>query len=69
MNWFRQWTCTVLLVCATGIALAQEKLVFTPQWTAQAQFVGYYVAMSKGFYREAGLDVTIKHPSVSKPSI
>lgn len=69
MNWFRQWICTVLLVCATGIALAQEKLVFTPQWTAQAQFVGYYVAMSKGFYREAGLDVTIKHPSVSKPSI
>ena len=23
---------------------AQKKFVFTPQWTAQAQFAGYYVA-------------------------
>lgn len=48
---------------------AQKKLVFTPQWTAQAQFVGFYVANSMGFYKDAGLDVTIKHPSASKPSI
>lgn len=69
MNRFRQWLCIALLVCCTGLVTAQEKLVFTPQWTAQAQFVGYYVAISKGFYKEAGLDVTIKHPSASKPSI
>ena len=40
-----------------------EKIVFTPQWTAQAQFAGYYVAQEKGFYREAGVDVDIVHPS------
>ncbi|MFB0939912.1 MAG: ABC transporter substrate-binding protein, partial [Paracoccaceae bacterium] len=26
----------------------------------QAQFAGYYVALDKGFYKDAGLDVTIK---------
>ena len=29
------------------------------QWTHQAQFAGYYVALEKGFYNELGLDVTI----------
>jgi len=39
-----------------------------PHWTPQAQFVGYYVALEKGFYSEQGLDVEIKHPSQSKSS-
>ena len=30
------------------------------KWVTQAQFAGYYVAEAKGFYQEAGLDVTIK---------
>lgn len=30
------------------------------QWVTQAQFAGYYVALDKGWYREEGLDVTIK---------
>ena len=47
----------------------QQKIVFTPQWTAQAQFAGFYVADVKGFYREAGLDVSIRHPSASNPCI
>ncbi len=29
-------------------------------WKHQGQFVGYYVAKEKGFYREAGLDVDIR---------
>lgn len=29
------------------------------QWTHQAQFAGYYVALEKGFYRDQGLEVTI----------
>ena len=36
---------------------AQERFIFTPQWTPQAQFTGYYVAQELGFYRDAGLDV------------
>jgi len=58
---------TVVCVVCISSATAQTKIVFMPQWTAQAQFTGYYVALSKGFYKEVGLDVTIKHPSLSKP--
>jgi NitT/TauT family transport system substrate-binding protein len=46
-----------------------EGIVFTPQWTAQAQFAGYYVAMEKGFFREAGVKVKIEHPSATRPAI
>jgi NitT/TauT family transport system substrate-binding protein len=30
------------------------------QWITQAQFAGYYVALDKGWYREEGIDLTIK---------
>src|SRR5205085_9588524 len=30
------------------------------KWVPQAQFAGYYVAADKGFYKQEGLDVTIK---------
>lgn len=29
------------------------------KWLPQAQFMGYYVALDKGFYKDAGLNVTI----------
>lgn len=44
---------------------SQNKLVFTPHWIPQAQFAGYYVAQDQGFYKDAGLDVEIVHPSAS----
>ena len=45
---------------------AAQTIVFTPQWTAQAQFAGYYVAAEKGFFREAGVKVDIKHPAATQ---
>jgi len=30
------------------------------QWVAQSQFAGYFAAVSKGYYRDLGLDVEIK---------
>lgn len=42
-----------------------QQIVFTPQWLPQSQFAGYYVALEKGFYKEAGLDVVIEHTSSS----
>ena len=57
-------------VAGLGKAQAQgETIVFTPQWTAQAQFAGYYVAEAKGFYREAGVKVRIEHPSATQPAM
>ena len=70
---------TILAICCIMLqtAMAQsdnknsspEGIVFTPQWTAQAQFAGYYVAMEKGFFREAGVKVKIEHPSATRPAI
>ena len=50
---------TVLLGLA-GHAVAADKLTLQLKWVPQAQFAGYYVAAAKGFYADAGLDVTIK---------
>jgi NitT/TauT family transport system substrate-binding protein len=50
-------------------AHSQEKFIFTPQWTAQAQFAGYYVALEKGFYKQANIDVEIVHPSVTQSAM
>ena len=54
----------MVLMCLT-FALQAQRIVFTPQWTPQAQFAGYYVAYDKGFYKQAGLEVDFQHPSAS----
>jgi NitT/TauT family transport system substrate-binding protein len=60
----------IALVAAVQVMPAQDAtIVFTPQWTAQAQFAGFYVAESKGFFREAGVKVKIEHPSVTLPAM
>ena len=46
-------------------ALQAQRIVFTPQWTPQSQFAGYYVAQEMGFYQEAGVEVEFQHPSAS----
>ena len=46
-----------------------QKITFSPQWSPQSQFAGYYVALEKGYYAEAGLDVSIVHPTNSYSSI
>ena len=62
---------TVILAIMFSImrSEAQERFVFTPQWTAQAQFAGFYVAYEKGFYKEAGVDVEIVHPSATQSAM
>ena len=30
------------------------------KWVTQSQFAGYYAAVEKGYYKKAGLDVTLK---------
>jgi len=36
------------------------KITLQLKWVTQAQFAGYYAAKAKGYYKDAGLDVTIK---------
>ena len=45
---------------AAGTAHAADKVTLQLKWVTQAQFAGYYVALDKGFYKDAGLYVTIK---------
>ena len=58
-----------LLAMAHTVKAQDDAIVFTPQWTAQAQFAGYYVAEAMGFYSEAGLDVRIEHPSATSSAM
>lgn len=60
---------------AFGVSLATahaaDKVTIQLKWVAQAQFAGYFVAKEKGFYKEAGLDVTINPggPDVAPPQV
>ncbi|GAB7081290.1 ABC transporter substrate-binding protein [Megalodesulfovibrio paquesii] len=38
----------------------RERVTLQLKWKSQFQFAGYYAALAKGFYRDAGLDVTIR---------
>ncbi len=43
-----------------------EKVSLQLKWMHQFQFAGYYAAIEKGYYRDVGLDVTLKeaHPGM-----
>ena len=69
MNQIKLWLTAAFLVTCSVVKAQDETLVFTPQWTAQAQFAGYYVAEAKGFYRQAGVKVKIEHPSATQPAM
>ena len=55
----------LILITIVGIPTYAQQIVFTPQWTPQSQFAGYYVAQEMGFYKDAGVDVVIDHTSTS----
>ena len=70
----RRRLAAIILALVLSLPLfAQSKgentIVFTPQWTAQAQFAGYYAALELGFYKDEGLDVVIEHPNASRSAI
>lgn len=48
------------LISAPGSVHALEKVSLQLKWLHQFQFAGYYVALEKGFYKTAGLDVEIR---------
>jgi NitT/TauT family transport system substrate-binding protein len=48
------------LVAGAAAAEAADAVTIQLKWVTQAQFAGYYVAKDKGYYKAAGVDVTIK---------
>ena len=61
--------CLFVIVMMLGTAVRAQQIVLTPQWAAQSQFAGYYVAQEMGFYKEAGVDVVIEHATTSEKAI
>lgn len=57
-----------LLLCCCSLlwpqcAVAQEQVLLQLKWTHAFQFAGYYAALERGYYREAGLNVQIREGS------
>jgi NitT/TauT family transport system substrate-binding protein len=63
-----------LFVCAFAVSAAQarphtqklDKVTLQLKWVTQSQFAGYYAAQALGYYKDFGLDVSLK---VGGPSI
>src|SRR5437879_2753765 len=53
-------TAACLILLASAPAAAGEPVSLQLKWKHQFQFAGYYAALEQGFYRDAGLDVTIR---------
>jgi NitT/TauT family transport system substrate-binding protein len=51
---------TPAAAAAQPVLKAQEKVTLALQWLTQCQFAGFYVALEKGYYREEGIDLTIR---------
>jgi NitT/TauT family transport system substrate-binding protein len=64
-------TAASVLGLSLGTAHAADSVTIQLKWVAQAQFAGYFVAKDKGFYKDAGLDVTINPggPDVAPPQV
>ncbi len=63
-------TLLALVCLLPTISIAESKLeqiTLQLKWKHQYQFAGYYMALEKGFYKEAGLDVIIR-PHTGKKS-
>lgn len=58
-----------LLLLASGAAAALEPITIQLKWRHQFQFAGYYAAQEQGYYRAAGLDVTLQEARPGNDSL
>jgi NitT/TauT family transport system substrate-binding protein len=62
-------TIAVFCACALSLCFASasfaapagklDKVILQLKWLPQSQFMGYYVADAKGYYKDEGIDVTL----------
>ena len=71
MNRLALTAAAVTLGLSATAASAADPVTLQLKWVTQGQFAGYYVAKDKGFYEEAGLDVTINPggPDIAPPQV
>ncbi len=58
----------MILICPC-FSVAAEPIHLQLRWHHQFQFAGYYAALEKGYYKNAGLDVTIHAGSPEKKPV
>ena len=58
-NWMKFAISGGILMIAS-MTSAADNVTIQLKWVTQTQFAGYYVAQDKGFYKDEGLNVTIK---------
>jgi NitT/TauT family transport system substrate-binding protein len=56
----RRLVAILCLLLFSGVAQANDKVTFGLDWTAEAEYGGYYQALATGIYAKHGLDVTIQ---------
>ena len=54
---------TPLAACAQVLARPLEHVTLQLKWKHQFQFAGYYAAIEKGYYRDAGFEVSLVEPT------
>ncbi|MYN00978.1 EAL domain-containing protein [Pseudoduganella sp. DS3] len=59
MPLFLAGLCAILLLFQAPAVRAQERVTLQLKHSHQFQFAGYYAALEKGYYRDAGLDVQL----------
>lgn len=59
------------LFLGTAVAAKDTSITFATDWKPQAEHGGFYQALAKGYYKEKGLDVTIRPggPQVDVPRL
>ena len=60
---------SVLLLVSLASAQDLIDVTFQSKWFPQAQFAGYFVAQSKGFYEDEGLNVTVLDGGNVNPTV
>jgi NitT/TauT family transport system substrate-binding protein len=60
---------SLVLAFSCTAATAADTVAVRLKWFNQAQFAGFYVASDKGFYKEAGIDASIKPGGPDFPAI
>jgi len=59
-GFYRSFLFLVVGLFSVPGAFALDRVVLQLKWRHQFQFAGYYAAVARGFYREAGLEVELR---------
>mgnify|MGYP002775352029 CR=1 FL=1 len=64
-----KWLLTLVALAMPAITVASDNITLQLKWRHQFQFAGYYAAVQQGYYRDAGLNVTLIEGSKELPPL